>query len=164
MPVEARYLPKEDLPFPSQQLERVDLYVAGRRVAHVMITGAGYVKLTEAEKESIGLALVSALDGSDVLTEREYAEERPSWLAPEGETKTIRTRGGGSSTITIPAGATFEPNGEIHVPPRSEDRGDPSRKKFRRACRSARNAVRALAESSGKSVELIMQELRGKTE
>lgn len=161
----ATYLSKEDLPFPTQQFERLDLSApTGQRIAHVIIRPAGYTKLSPEEIDLVGEHILRLLAENPIeFPDREYDATPPSWISM-GSTAGGggRSRSSSDGAIIIPAGAQFEANGEIKVPPRSEDNGDPAKKKFRRACRSVRNRVREMAEKTGRTVEQIMLELTEK--
>lgn len=159
------YLSKEDLPFSSQQFERLDLSApTGQRIAHIMIRPAGYTKLSPEEIDLVGEHILRLLGENPVeFPDRDYDAATPSWISM-GSTAGGggRSRSSSDGAIIIPAGAQFETNGEIKVPPRSEDNGDPAKKKFRRACRSVRNRVREMAEKTGRTVEQIMLEITEK--
>lgn len=161
----ATYLSKENLPFPAQQFERLDLSApTGQRIAHIMILPAGYTKLSPEEIDLVGEHIFRLLEENPIeFPDREYDATPPSWISM-GSTAGGggRSRSSGDGPIIIPPGAQFEANGEIKVPPRSEDNGDPAKKKFRRACRNVRKRVREMAEKSGRTVEQIMLELMEK--
>lgn len=164
----ATYLSKENLPFPTQQFERFDLNApTGQRIAHIIIRPAGYTKLPPEEIDLIGEHILRLLMENPIeFPDREYDATPPSWMSMGssggGGGRSRSRSSSGDGAIVIPEGAQFEANGEIKVPSRSEDNGDPAKKKFRRACRSARNKVREMAEKTGQTVEQIMLELTEK--
>jgi hypothetical protein len=132
----------------------------GRRIAELVIVGGSWIKVTDDWVKDVADQVIAALQADGIIVpDEEYRPQPPSWA----EIGTRVVTGGGSrgapGEIRIPPGAKFEANGEIHVPPRSDDSKHPDNKSFRRACRKARNQIRELAEKSGKTVEFIMAEL-----
>lgn len=139
-----------------------------RPVAHMKPWGIGYKHLDEDQETLISQAVISAaleLEFDIPGSIEDYIVMTPAWADIGAGTRRVVSGGGGRGSpgeIRIPPNAKFEANGEIHVPPRSDDSKHPDNKSFRRACRKARNAIRDLAAKEGKTVEFIMAGLMEK--
>lgn len=136
----------------------------GKRVAELVIVGASWVKVSDDWTRDVADQVVAALQSDGIIVpDADYRPQPPSWAGGgEGRIVTGGASRGASGEIRIPKGAKFLENGEIFVPPRSDDSKHPDNKSFRRACRKARNQIRELAEKSGRTVEQIMLELQEK--
>lgn len=159
-------------PLPANGWNQESLVICGgddfeSPVVRLHLTHVGYKKISDSRMVEIVTSILTSMEGIEFDLPGELEEyiggKREAWLDTGNETRVRVPRGGGTSgEIKIPHGAKFLPTGEIDVPARSLDGSHPDAKKFRRACRSARNAIRELATSSGKTVELIMLELKEK--
>jgi len=137
-------------------------------VARFFLSSIGYNKIEESRVSEIVHALLTSCDEMEFDIPGELEDytgaKTPGWIAAAASGTRVRVSGGasGSGEIVIPVGAKFLPSGEIEVPPRSDDGKHPDAKKFRRACRKARNAVRALSEASGRTVGDVMLDIQEK--
>lgn len=140
---------------------------SGLPVAEIAIRGAGYVVLSESERQAVADLIVGAIEETygnpcTALPPREggYHAEPRLWeevaaaqAAKRGSAK-VTTVGGKKtkvyeslSDIPYPEGATFDAEGIIEVPSRKLDDSREGAKAFRRACKRARALQMAVLDA-----------------
>lgn len=168
IPVLAEYSPRA-----SMQDKSMDPEVTLRTSAGVVLVrlymSPGKARLTTKELNDLGAHIERVLTENPFNLESRLIDSAPPrWLANGSKdastpTRTPRAARVVDGVVRVPAGAKVGPDGEIVVPSRTLDTSSPNAKTFRRACRSARNAIRILAEEQGRPVSVVTKEMMEKS-
>lgn len=160
----AKYTPRGDTFVPTQM--KPELFVLlpdGTPLLRLYITPV--CRVTTKEMDAFGAHLERLLTENPFEMDARVIEKDPHRMRQATASAAPRAPGGRTARVVdgkvrIPEGATFDDLGEIVVPPRSLDGSSPNAKSFRRTCRAARNAIRALAEEQGRPVSVVTSEMK----